>query len=161
MSDGVPAGEEYDWFRRANSLLEQGNSDAAAQLLHRLREVEPLSPSVLESLGRALFDSKRYQEAVEVFEELTDLTPADDYARYGLGLALWRTQQFTRSRDELAMAAVMNPARSEYRQALGQVRATMRVRAEGGHPLDGSIGAVEPAIAYYPVIDESKGDAQS
>lgn len=159
MSDGVPAGEEYDWFRRANSLLAQGNPDAAAQLLHRLREVEPGSPSVLESLGRALFDSKRYSEAVEVFEVLAELVPADDYAHYGLGLALWRVQEFSRSRDELAMAAVMNPSRDEYRQALGQVRATLRARAEAGHPLDGPIAPVEPPISYYPVIDEATGES--
>jgi len=121
-------------------LLAEGNTDAAATLLQRVRRSEP-SPAVLEALGRALFESRRYDEAIEVLTELAERTPDEDYAHYALGLALWRKQAFPAARDHLAMAFVMRPDRSEYGQALSQVKATLRARSEAGLPLEGPIEA--------------------
>ena len=137
--DGDPDGSPYDWYRRAISLLETGNPQAAAVLLERLREVDPASTSVLEAHARALFDGRHFEEATAAFEELVERAPAEDYAHYGLGMALWRLQRFPLARDHLAMAFVMRPDRSEYGQALSQVKATLRSRALAGLPLEGPI----------------------
>ena len=134
-----PEGTPYDWYRRAASLLDSGNPDAAAVLLARLREVDPTSTAVLETHARALFDSRRYQEAADAFTELVERSPAEDYAHYGLGMALWRLQRFPLARDHLAMAAVMRPQRADYARALGQVRSTLKARAEAGLPLEGPV----------------------
>ena len=134
-----PDGSPYDWYRRANALLEAGNPDAAAVLLSRLREVDPDSTSVLEAHARALFDSRRYADAANAFTELVDRSPAEDYGHYGLGMSLWRLQRFPEARDHLAMAFVMRPQRPEYGQALSQVKATLRARALTGLPLEGPI----------------------
>ena len=141
-SDSPPAepeGSPYDWYKRAVSLLDSGNPDAAAVLLQRLREVDPGSTSVLEAHARALFDGRRYEEAAQAFTELVERSPAEDYAHYGLGMALWRLQRFPLARDHLAMAFVMRPERSDYGQALSQVKATLRSRALDGLPLEGPI----------------------
>lgn len=140
MSEGAPEGDPYDWFHRARRLMSEGNSDAAVVLLDRVRRTEP-SPSVLEALGRALFEARRYEEATAVLTELVDRTPDDDYAHYALGMALWRLQQFPSSRDHLSMAFVMRPDRSDYAQALSQVKATLRARREAGLVLNGPIEA--------------------
>ncbi|MBI1350662.1 MAG: tetratricopeptide repeat protein [Actinomycetales bacterium] len=134
-----PEGTPYDWYRRAVSLLEGGNPDAAELLLARLREYDPDSMSVLEAHARALFDAKRYEESAAAFAELAERNPAEDYAHYGLGLSLWRLQRFPEARDHLAMAAVMRPGRTDYAQALTQVRATLRAREESGLPLEGPV----------------------
>lgn len=134
-----PEGSPYDWYRRAVMLLEGGNPDAAAVLLERLMEVDPTSMSVLETYARALFDSRRYEEAASAFSALAERSPAEDYAHYGLGLALWRLQRFPAARDHLAMAVVMRPGRSDYAQALTQVSATLRAREEAGLPLEGPV----------------------
>lgn len=136
---GDPDGNPYDWYQRALSLLDTGNSDAAAVLLIRLREIDPSSTSVLEALARAMFDSRRFAEAVEAFSELVERSPAEDYAHFGLGMSLWRIQRFPEARDHLAMAFVMRPERSEYGSALAQVKATLRARALAGLPLQGPI----------------------
>jgi tetratricopeptide (TPR) repeat protein len=138
VPDGIPSGSEYDWYQRACGLLESGNCSAAAILFQRLRDVDS-NPSILEGLGRALFDAKRYEEAVEVLDELVENTPDDDYAHFLLGLSLWRLQKFVLARDHLAMAFVMKPHRSEYGTALTQVKSTLRHRMEQGMPLAGPI----------------------
>lgn len=137
---GDPSGDVYDWYRRAVDLLGTGNPDAALQLLDRVIAVEPESRSVLEAYARALFNAKRTDEAVAAFQRLVERAPDDDYAHYGLGMALWRRQQFLGARDELAMAFVMRPDRSEYGSALAQVRATLRARMAEQLPLEGPLG---------------------
>jgi Flp pilus assembly protein TadD len=134
-----PDGTPYDWYQRAVALLDSGNSDAAATLFARVRQVDPTSTCVLEGLARALFDGRRYAEAAEAFAELAERSPAEDYAHYGLGMSLWRLQRFPAARDELAMAAVMRPGRADYVAALSQVKATLRARALGGLPLEGPL----------------------
>lgn len=131
--------DEYAWFRRGEALLAQGNADAAAVIFDRLHTSDPESRSVLEAWARALFDARRFDEAADAFGDLVDRSPDDDYAHYGLGMALWRLQRFPAARDHLAMAAVMRPDRREYQQALTQVRATLRARAEAGLPDEGPV----------------------
>lgn len=137
-SDGIPSGSEYDWYKRACDLLESGDSAASVILFQRLRAVDS-SPSVVEGLGRALFDAKRYEQAAKVLGDLVEVSPDNDYAHFALGLSLWRLQRFIPARDHLAMAFVMNPQRSEYGTALSQVKSTLRHRTEQGLPLEGPI----------------------
>ena len=132
-----PAGDAYDWFRRGTALLESGNPAAAAQLLAWAAEEEPTAHSVREALARALFDARRFAEAAREFTVLVELAPDDDYARFGLGMALWRLRQIPRAADHLAMASVMRPDRAEYAAALKQVRATLAARDDAGHDAAG------------------------
>ncbi|MGD9956951.1 MAG: tetratricopeptide repeat protein [Candidatus Nanopelagicales bacterium] len=134
MPEGVlaPAGDAYDWYRRGSALLEQGNAAAAAELLAWAARAEPEAASIREAWARALFDARRFPDAEREFRVLVDLVPDDDYARFGLGLTLWRLRQFPEAAEHLAMASVMRPDRPEYARALGQVRATIAARAEAG-----------------------------
>ncbi len=140
MSEDVDEPDSlYDRYRRAIALLESGSPDAAAVLLAHLRESDPDSTSVIEAHARALFDSHRYEEAADAFTELVERSPSEDYGHYGLGLALWRLQRFPQARDHLAMAFVMRPSRSDYGDALAQVKATLRSRSLAGLPLEGPV----------------------
>jgi Flp pilus assembly protein TadD len=121
------------------SLLGTGNPAPAAILLERVLADEAGNLAAMEAYARALFDASRFSEAVDAFSAVVERAPDDDYARYGLGLALWRMQRFQEARDELAMALVMRPERTEYAQALSQVKATLRARAEADLPLDGPL----------------------
>lgn len=133
--------EPYDRYRRAVALLDAGSPDAAAVLLDRLHEEDPRSASVLEAFARALFDTRRFAEAAAAFEDLVERNPSEDYAHYGLGLSYWRLSRFAEARDHLAMAFVMRPGRSDYGDALAQVKATLRSREAAGLPREGPIGA--------------------
>ena len=135
---GEPGGTPYDWYTRATALLDQGNPEAALVLLEWVM-AEDESSAVLEAYGRALFDARRYPEAVDALTRLVERYPDTDYGHYALGLSLWRLQKFLGARDHLAMAFVMRPERADYGKALAQGKATLRARIEGGLPLEGPV----------------------
>jgi tetratricopeptide (TPR) repeat protein len=133
-----PGRDTYDLYRRGMELLGRGSAAAAAQLLERAAAAEPQSRSVLEGLARAQFDAGRYAAAAGNFRRIVDASPSDDYAQFGLGLALARTGDPGAAAEHLALAAAMAPDRRHYADALRSVRATLRARnrGPGDDPLD-------------------------
>ncbi|GAA0442972.1 hypothetical protein Acor_28510 [Acrocarpospora corrugata] len=127
-SPGSPAGDVYDWYQRGVKLLEEGSPAAAASLLERAADAEPESRSIREALARAQFNSKRYAEAADSFRWIVNANPAEDYAHYGLGMALWRTGDIEGAQEPLAVAAAMRPDLRHYVSALTQIRATLHAR---------------------------------
>ena len=99
-------------------LLRRGSPAAAAQVLQRASTAEPASRSVREALARAQFDAGRYAEAADNFRMIVEASPSDDYAHFGLGLAL---------------AAAMRPDAAHYTEALRSVRATLRAQYDTRH----------------------------
>lgn len=126
----APHGDAYTWYQRGLELLGRGSAAAAAQLLERAAEAEPGSRSVLEALGRAQFDTRRYADAAQTFRQIVDASPTDDYAQFGLGLALARGGDPGAAAEHLALAAAMRPELRHYTDALRGVRATLRARSE-------------------------------
>lgn len=129
-SPGAPAGDVYDWYQRGVKLLGEGSPAAAAALLERAAEAEPDSRSVREALARAQFNSRQYAEAADSFRWIVDANPTEDYAYFGLGLALWRTGDMEGAQEPLAIAVAMRPDQRDYVSALTSVRATLRARRQ-------------------------------
>jgi Flp pilus assembly protein TadD len=128
---GEPAGDIYDWYVRALELLDGGNPEAAAALLAHAQAREPGTASVLEALARAEFDAHRYDRAAAHFAQLAEVSPDNDYARFGLGLSRMRLGDHEGAVQHLAIAVTMRPHREEYADALRQARATLRFREMG------------------------------
>jgi tetratricopeptide (TPR) repeat protein len=118
----------YDLYSRGMRLLNSGSPAAAAQLLSRAAEAEPQSPSIQEALGRALLGARYYAEAAESFRSIIEDNPAEDYARFGLGLALSRMGEFEAAVEQLALAVAMRPENRDYASALRHARATLDSR---------------------------------
>jgi Flp pilus assembly protein TadD len=123
--------DTYELYRRGLDLLDKGSAAAAAQLLERAAAAEPESRSILEALGRAQFDTKRYEAAAGSFRRIVEASPTDDYAQFGLGLALSRSGDHEAAAEHLALAAAMRPDLRHYTEALRSVRATLRARKSG------------------------------
>jgi Flp pilus assembly protein TadD len=121
-------GDVHAWYRRGMDLLGRGSPAAAAQVLERASAAEPGSRSVREALARAQFDAGRYADAADNFRLIVEASPSDDYAHFGLGLALARTGDHAAAAEYLALAAAMRPESRHYTDALRQVRATLRAR---------------------------------
>lgn len=128
---GPDGSDTYTLYRRGLDLLGRGSAAAAAQLLERAAAAEPRSPSVREALARAQFDARRYADAAGSFRQIVEATPSDDYAQFGLGLALARAGNPGGAAEHLALAAAMRPDLRHYTDALRQVRATLRARGQG------------------------------
>ena len=133
-SRGDGSGDTYDLYQRGLDLLSRGSAAAAAQLLARANTAEPGSRSVLEALAPAQFDAHRYGDAADSFQQIVDASPTDDYAQFGLGLALARTGNPRGAAEHLALAVAMRPDLRHYTDALRGVRATLRARREAGLP---------------------------
>jgi predicted Zn-dependent protease len=118
----------HAWYTKGMELLDNGSPAAAAQVLQRAAAAEPHSRSVREALARAQFDMGRYAEAADNFRVIVEASPSDDYAHFGLGLALTRTGEHEKAAEYLALAAAMRPDRKPYTDALRQVRATLEAR---------------------------------
>jgi Flp pilus assembly protein TadD len=123
-------GDTYDLYQRGLELLGRGSAAAAAQLLERAAAAEPQSRSILEALARAQFDAGQYTAAAGNFRRIVEASPSDDYAQFGLGLALARTGDPGAAAEHLALAAAMQPDRRHYADALRSVRATLRARTQ-------------------------------
>jgi tetratricopeptide (TPR) repeat protein len=125
---GTEAHDTYSLYRRGLDLLGRGSAAAAAQLLERAAAAEPESRSILEALARAQFDTRHYEAAAGSFGRIVEASPSDDYAQFGLGLALARTGDYGAAAEHLALAAAMRPDLRHYIEALRSVRATLRAR---------------------------------
>jgi tetratricopeptide (TPR) repeat protein len=123
-----PGGGVYEWYTRGLELLRSGSAAAALQLLARAAEAEPASHSVREALARAQFGVRQFGAAAESFRSIVDEEPAEDYARFGLGLSLSRMGDFEGAVEHLALAAAMRPENQDYARELRHVRATLAAR---------------------------------
>lgn len=128
--ENAPDDDVHGWYARGMELLGKGSPAAAAQLLQRAANAVPDARSVREALARAQFDSGRYAEAADNFRFIVEASPSDDYAHFGLGLALARCGNHQAAAQYLALAVAMRPDHKHYADALGQVRATLKSRAK-------------------------------
>ena len=105
----------YSLYVKGMSLLESGDYEPASVPLRKAARLAPEKSSVREALGRALFRSRQFEEAVPEFEAVVERYPVNDYAHFCLGRALSLTGERDRARRHLAIAANLRPDRRDYR----------------------------------------------
>ncbi len=123
--DVAPPGDSYDWYLRGLELLESGDAAAAVQVLAHTVTSAPDSRMAREALARSQFDMGMYEEARDNFAWIISINPADDYAQFGLGLALTKLEDLAGAVDHLALAAAMRPDIAYYSTALRGARAAL------------------------------------
>jgi Flp pilus assembly protein TadD len=114
------APDAYGAFQEGNRLLSSGNAHAATIALERARDLEPGQGSIRETLGRAYFRTARFGLARDEFALAIELDPVNDYAHFGLGLALARLGDLAGARRHLKLAVAMRPL-DDYRTALAEL----------------------------------------
>jgi Flp pilus assembly protein TadD len=113
----------YDLYQRGTALLEAGHNHQATVPLSRARDLAPDKTSIREALGRALFRSQRYEQAVTEFQAVVDRAPTNDFALFCLGRSLQLLGRHAEARRPLALAACMQPGRRDYRLYRDRARA--------------------------------------
>jgi Flp pilus assembly protein TadD len=105
----------YSLYMKGMSLLEAGDYEQASVPLRKAARLAPEKSSVREALGRALFRSRHFEEAVPEFEAVVERYPVNDFAHFCLGRALSLSGERDRARRHLAIAANLRPERRDYR----------------------------------------------
>lgn len=75
----------YDLLRRGESFLKTRHPEQAAVVLERARRQEPGRSSIREALGRAYYNSGRFENAAAEFQYVIESYPTNGYAHYCLG----------------------------------------------------------------------------
>ena len=132
--DPLPAGAEeravaelleretaYGLLQRGKALMSRRHFAQAAVLLERAARLEPRRGSILETLGRAFYNSGQHERAAEVFGELLEVDPSLPYAHFALGQSLKRMGRPDEARTHLRLAVALAPESRLYRDALARI----------------------------------------
>lgn len=77
MSDDAARKKAEDHYYAALDLLAEGQTESAVSELHRSLAADPTFSEAMHGLTRALEDLARYDEAIEVAKQLSELEPDD------------------------------------------------------------------------------------
>jgi serine/threonine protein kinase/tetratricopeptide (TPR) repeat protein len=89
----------HNWY--GFHLLMTGRFDEAIREMLRARELDPLSPSIMQSLGWAYYQARRDDEAIATYEMMVDTAP--DMA-YGLATYSWTLSHLGKSVEAVQKA---------------------------------------------------------
>jgi tetratricopeptide (TPR) repeat protein len=110
--------EAYSLFRRGADFLEGGHPAQAAMYLSRALRLEPGRNSIREALGRAEYAIGRPERAAELFRDVLEAAPDNDYAHYALARCLRRMGRGEEARGHLRLARALHPRCEAYRKPL-------------------------------------------
>lgn len=108
----------YELLRRGQALAAKRHFAQAAIVLGRAARLEPRKGSILEALGRALYNSGQHERARETFERLLEIDPSSDYGHYALGQSLKQLGRRREARTHLRIAVALAPTSRLYAGAL-------------------------------------------
>jgi tetratricopeptide (TPR) repeat protein len=111
----------YELFQRGHDLLKKRHYAAAAIVLERASRVEPGKASILEALGRALYNSGQHDRSRETFAALLEVDPIAHYAHYALGQSLKQLGHAKEARTHLRLAVALSPQSALYAGALARL----------------------------------------
>ena len=106
--------ETYDLFKKGSEQLQDGMAAQATVSLEKAKKAEPDKASIRERLGIAYFRLQRYEEAESEFRAMLDLSPADDYAHYGLARALEKQGKAAEANGHYKLASALRPGSEHY-----------------------------------------------
>jgi Flp pilus assembly protein TadD len=106
--------ETYDLFQQGRAHLKKGMAAQASVSLEKAKKREPNKASIREALGIAYFRMQRYREAESEFRAMLELSPADDYAHYGLARSLEKLGRRNEARGHMKLARSLRPGSEHY-----------------------------------------------
>ena len=111
----------YELLQRGQALLDRRHYAQAAIVLERADRLEPRKGSILESLGRAYFNSGQAESARATFEALLEVDPSSHYGHFALGQSLKRLGRRSEAGTHLRLAVALSPGTTLYKDALDRL----------------------------------------
>ena len=93
----------------AKQLRESGNAASAVELLRAAHNRFPHNTIILQQLGYTLVETKQYQEAVTVFDQLIGLEPTNPSGYNGKAVAFDHLGNHLAAQDIYKMALLLSP----------------------------------------------------
>ena len=127
----------------ARVLLASGQTTEAVDALTQLQVQRPNDPGVAWSLGEALFQAGRFDEASRVFTDLADRAPDSDHAlgsRYNSGLSHYGAGRLEEAVADWDRVLEQDPDNGPAQQNADAVRQELARRAQEPPPQDGEDG---------------------
>ena len=106
--------ETYNLFQQGRAHLKKGRAAQATVALEKAKRREPDKASIREALGIAYFRIQRWAEAEAEFRKMLELSPADDYAHYGLGRCLEKQGRKAEANGHYKLASSLRPGSEHY-----------------------------------------------
>jgi len=110
--------DAYDLFQQGRSHLKGGMAAQATVALEKAKKLEPDKASIREALGIAYFRIQRWREAEAEFRAVLELSPADDYAHYGLGRSLEKQGRDAEANGHYKLASSLSPNSEHYAERI-------------------------------------------
>lgn len=96
--------------------LYAGDSDNGIKTLNILMERKPNNKELLNNIAHALYETKKYNDALVYFQKLLDLNPKDAQSLYMCGMVLQKTGQKEKGQKLCDNAIAIDPSLNKYRQ---------------------------------------------
>ncbi len=124
--------------------LEQGEYEGAAEALSKVIEFEPTNDAALTSMGMALMQLKRYDEALTAYEHSVALDTHVPHRYINLALAAEKAGDLKRQVSALGHAVDLEPTNMGYLHALANAAIEIDNKSEAKKALE-KIVEIEPA----------------
>ncbi len=108
----------FELLNRANELMDRRRDEEAVPLLELANMIQPSKGSILETLGRAYFNTGRRKAARASFEQCLEVDPTNHFAHFCLALCLKHLNLRQQAIGHLKLALVMKPQEDRYADAL-------------------------------------------
>ena len=96
--------------------LYSGDTENGIKTLNILMERKPNNRELINNIAHALYDTKKYNEALDYFTKLLNLNPKDATTLYMAGMTFQKLGQKEKGQKICDHAIAMDPSLSRYRQ---------------------------------------------
>ena len=124
----------HHWY--AFHLMMEGRFDEGIEQMLRTRELDPVSPSVLQALGWCYYHSRRFDEAVQTFQNMLESVPEFPYGLITFSWALRHTGDLDRAVKVAEKALELAGGSQFYLSVLGGTYAAAGKHSEARTVLD-------------------------
>jgi tetratricopeptide (TPR) repeat protein len=106
-----------DYFENYGfAQIYSGDSENGIKTLNTVMERKPNNKELLNNIAHALYDTKKYNEALNYFQKLLDLNPKDAQSLFMCGMVLQKTGQKEKGQKICDNAIAIDPSLNKYRQ---------------------------------------------
>lgn len=93
----------------AQIALQENNDSIAVDYFKTAGELAPWNPQIFMSLGGLLFDSGRYDEAIEILQPVVERFPDEFALNLVLGISFTQSSEYKKSEPLLKKSLLLNP----------------------------------------------------